>query len=208
MRDNMSGQRPEFVQNPVPTAVQTTIPIAEAASRLGISADAVRKRIQRGKLSGQKTDQGWTVDWLEPDIGPETVQTTSSELPALVESLQLQIDYLKDQVQAERDARAEAERRHAAEIERRDILMREALDRIPQGPLALPSDILDANERLAGTIKTPDAPVERPEAPGRADPLLMGDSTLRGAYGEPMPTQVALATGWRRWWRRIMGHEG
>src|SRR5215210_4249600 len=109
MHDNMSGHRPESVQNPIPTAVQTTIPIAEAAARLGISADAVRKRIQRGKLTGHKTDEGWTVDWIEPDISPETVQTAVHGQSVLIESLQDQVDYLREQVTAERDARIEAE---------------------------------------------------------------------------------------------------
>lgn len=208
MHDNMSGRRPESVQNPVPAAVQTTIPIAEAALRLGISADAVRKRIQRGKLSGQKTAEGWTVDWIEPDSGPELVQTVSSESSALVESLQQQIDYLKDQIQAERDARAETERLHAAEIERRDILMREALDRIPQGPLALPSDILDVEERPSEAAKPAHASHDAQDGPRRADPPQMTNETLREAYGEPVLTEVSLATAWRRWWRRVMGSSG
>ncbi len=123
-----SRQRPESVQTPVPT----TVPIAEAAARLGISVDAVRKRIQRGKLTGQKTDNGWTVVWIEPDIRPDNVQTPVPESSALVDDLRDQVAYLRDQLAIERDARADAERRHAAEIERRDVLLREALGRIPQ----------------------------------------------------------------------------
>ncbi|MDP9357125.1 MAG: hypothetical protein M3R02_17930 [Chloroflexota bacterium] len=130
-----SRQRPESVQTPVPT----TVPIAEAAARLGISVDAVRKRIQRGKLTGQKTDNGWTVVWIEPDIRPDNVQTPVLESSALVDDLRDQVTYLRDQLAIERDARAEAERRHAAEIERRDVLLREALERIPQLPAALPT---------------------------------------------------------------------
>ncbi len=130
----MSGQRsrhrPESVQTPVPT----TVPIAEAAARLGISVDAVRKRIQRGKLTGHKTDSGWTVVWIEPDIRPDNVQTPVPESSALVDDLRDQVAYLRDQLAIERDARADAERRHAAEIERRDVLLREALGRIPQLP--------------------------------------------------------------------------
>ncbi len=125
-----SRQCPESVQTPVPT----TVPIAEAAARLGISVDAVRKRIQRGKLTGQKTDNGWTVVWIEPDIRPDTVQTSVPESSALVDDLRDQVAYLRDQLAIEREARADAERRHAAEIERRDVLLREALGRIPQLP--------------------------------------------------------------------------
>ncbi len=135
MSGQPSRQRPESVQTPVPT----TVPIAEAAARLGISVDAVRKRIQRGKLTGQKTDSGWTVVWIEPDIRPDTVQTPVPESSALVDDLRDQVAYLRDQLAIEREARADAERRHAADIERRDVLLREALERIPQLPASVPT---------------------------------------------------------------------
>ncbi len=135
MSGQPSRQRPESVQTPVPT----TVPIAEAAARLGISVDAVRKRIQRGKLAGQKTDNGWTVVSIEPDIRPDNVQTPVPESSALVDDLRDQVAYLRDQLAIERDARADAERRHAAEIERRDVLLREALERTPRLPATLPT---------------------------------------------------------------------
>ncbi len=127
MSGHPSRHRPESVRTPVPT----TVPVAEAAARLGITVDAVRKRIQRGKLTGQKTDTGWTVVWIEPDIRPDGVQTAVSELSLLVDELRDHVAYLREQLALEREARAEADRRHAAEIERRDVLMREALARIP-----------------------------------------------------------------------------
>jgi hypothetical protein len=140
MHDNGSRLRPELVQTTDPTVVQITIPITEAAAHLGISADAIGKRIQRGKLTGHKTDTGWTVDWIEPDSGPEIVQVVSTDASALVENLQSQVAFLRDQVRAEREARTEAERRHAAEIERRDVLLQEALEGIPLGlPAGEPS---------------------------------------------------------------------
>jgi len=41
---------------------QDGIPIAEAAAQLGLSAEAVRKRLQRGTLHGYKDDEGgWLV---------------------------------------------------------------------------------------------------------------------------------------------------
>ncbi len=165
----MSGQRsrhrPESVQTPVPT----TVPIAEAAVRLGISVDAVRKRIQRGKLTGQKTDSGWTVVWIEPDIRPDNVQTPVPESSALVDDLRDQVAYLRDQLAIERDARADAERRHAAEIERRDVLLREALGRIPQLP--------------AG-----DVPVAAPAPQHEAQPTKTATVTSSSRW-----------TSWRRW---------
>jgi hypothetical protein len=64
---------------------------------------------------------------------------------------------------------------------------------------------------LAGVTETPEAayaPVDATEAPQHVDPVHMASEPLRGAYGESVPAQVSLATGWRRWWRRVMGHEG
>ncbi len=46
---------------------QDGIPIAEASARLGLSAEAVRKRLQRGTLHGYKdADGGWFVLLDEP----------------------------------------------------------------------------------------------------------------------------------------------
>ncbi len=165
MNGHPSRQRPESVQTPVPT----TVPIAEAAARLGISVDAVRKRIQRGKLTGQKTDSGWTVVWIEPDIRPDNVQTPVPESSALVDDLRDQVAYLRDQLAVEREARAEADRRHATEIERRDVLMREALERIPQlppggshTPAGASSDgPSDAQGRITPPGRAPRAPESR-----------------------------------------------
>lgn len=33
------------------------------------------------------------------------------------------------------------------------------------------------------------------------------DATLQGDLASPVPAEVQLATGWRRWLRRVMGHE-
>ena len=127
MSGHSSRHRPASVRTPVPT----TVPIAEAEARLGISVDAVRKRIQRGTLTGQKTDTGWTVVWIKPDICPDRVQTSVPDLVPLVDELRDHVAHLREQLALEREARAAADLRHAAEIERRDVLMREALNRIP-----------------------------------------------------------------------------
>ncbi len=140
MHDNTSRPRPELVQTPDPTAVQTTIPIAEAAARLGISADAVRKRIQRGKLTGHKTDSGWTVDWIEPDSGPEVVQTASSDLSAVVARLESENAYLRQTLDAEIEARRRA-----------DHLVAGLMERLP--------------ELVAGGSTSQEAPVDATKAP-------------------------------------------
>jgi hypothetical protein len=52
------------------------------------------------------------------------------------------------------------------------------------------------------------APVDAQEGLGRVDPPQMAADTLQGAHSHPVSAQISLATGWRRWWRRIMGHGG
>jgi len=47
---------------------QDGIPIAEAATHLGLSAEAVRKRLQRGSLSGYKDDDGGWFVLLDQDV--------------------------------------------------------------------------------------------------------------------------------------------
>ena len=157
MTDHPSRHHPESVRTPVPT----TVPIAEAAARLGITVDAVRKRIQRGTLTGHKTDTGWTVVWIEPDIRPDTVQTAVPDLAPLVDELRDQVAYLREHLAREQEARSEADRRHASEIERRDVLMREALDRVPA---------LGAGR---------DAPDASPAAPGGTEPREPGSAWRR-----------------------------
>jgi hypothetical protein len=158
MSGHPSRHRPASVRTPVPTPV----PIAEAAARLGITVDAVRKRIQRGTLTGEKTDTGWTVVWTEPDIRPDGVQTAVPDLAPLVDELRDQVAYLREHLAREQEARSEADRRHAAEIERRDVLMREALDRVPalgaghDPPSAAPAAPGATETRETGT--SPSAP--------------------------------------------------
>ncbi len=60
------------------------VPIREAAARLGVSADTIRRRLKSGELAGQKerTPQGFT--WLVEvpfTIGPPPHPDASPELP-------------------------------------------------------------------------------------------------------------------------------
>jgi hypothetical protein len=98
MHDNTSRQRPESAQTPDQTAGQTTVPIVEAAARLGISVDAVRKRIQRGKLTGHKTDRGWDVVWTESDIRPDSVQTAVHDQTVVIARLESEVDFLRSEL--------------------------------------------------------------------------------------------------------------
>ena len=140
--------------------------VAEAADRLGLTPDAVRARLHRGTLGGEKYAGAWRV-WLSDDGTPTGTdrQTTGDRqdptghrqdaptgetvaLRAHVEDLRRDLTYLRDQL----DQRS---RELAAERERADILHREALSRIPAlgaGDAATPDD------RAAASTPAPVAP--------------------------------------------------
>lgn len=106
------------------------VTVKEAATVLGLSREGVRKRLQRGTLSGRKTGMSWTV--FLP-AGPRmrdtsTVQEqdtgqngpTEDGTPALVEALKAQVEYLQ------------------RENERKDTIIMALAQRVPQLPAPAP----------------------------------------------------------------------
>ena len=81
--------------------------VGEAAHELGISTDAVRKRISRGSLRSDKQD-GHVRVWLDVG-GTEAGREAQVDGEALVEVLQEHISDLRVQLEAEREARRRAD---------------------------------------------------------------------------------------------------
>ena len=81
--------------------------VGHAAHELGISTDAVRKRIARGSLRSDRED-GHVRVWLD-DSGTEAGREAQVESGALVEVLQDHISDLRVQLEAEREARRRAD---------------------------------------------------------------------------------------------------
>jgi hypothetical protein len=94
------------------TGPRMTVP--EAADALGISQDAVRSRIGRGTLTSVRDGGGMFV-MLGGDE-PPTDQPGESN--ALTSQMQGEIAYLREQLEAERQAHAEARRIIAGLVER------------------------------------------------------------------------------------------
>jgi hypothetical protein len=110
------------------------VTVQEAADALGISVDAVRQRIRRNHLeraTPEDSADNRVYVWLDDD------HTESKREPdiQLLESLQDQISYLREQLAAERRANDENRRLLAA-----------ALDRIPQ--LEAPSEPRESSETV------------------------------------------------------------
>jgi hypothetical protein len=119
------------------------VDVAEAARELGISTDAVRKRIARGSLDSARKN-GTVRVWLD-DGGTEAGREAKVDGGPLVESLRDQVAYLREMLTT-RDE----------EIRRRDVIISQLTDRIPaiEAPPSEP----------------PESPTAATEQPGRVEP--------------------------------------
>jgi hypothetical protein len=127
--------------------------VAEAASALGISQDAVRKRITRGSISHDRDDSGRVFVYLAPS---ETVHKTDQDIDQDAASKPVQDVYirsLEDQIAFLR-----------RELERKDTILLNLTERIPQ--LEAPSE---ARESPGTVEEEPDSVESRPDVPGAQD---------------------------------------
>ena len=96
--------------------------VADAASALGITQDAVRKRIRRGTIQSEKDESGRIYVYVPAsETVHKTDQDTSqppSDSAALISAKDETITTLRDQLEAERQAHAEARRIIAGLVER------------------------------------------------------------------------------------------
>src|SRR5215218_5455332 len=122
--------------------------LKEAAERLGTSVDAVRKRVQRGSLDSEKGEDGRVYVWLDTGQTQPEVEGT-----ALIEELRDEVRYLREQLDAEREARTDERRRH-------DTLMAQLMQGIPElgAPREQPEAPREAEEQQGRSESPPDAP--------------------------------------------------
>lgn len=126
-------------------ATQDRVTIQEAALRLGVKEDAIRKRIQRGSMRHEKAEDGRVYVWV--DTTQDTTQdaeqrsqdtyrdTTQDER---LDDLREQVAYLRRQLDEEREARRRA-----------DMIL---------------AQLAQANAEQARTIRAIEAPQEPPES--------------------------------------------
>lgn len=108
------------------------VTVKEAAETLGLSVEAIRKRIERGHLESVRVDNRVYV-YLDTD-------QTESAKDRLINSLQDQVEYLRLEL-----SRRAAE--HAEEMRRKDHLLAAALERIPaiEPPADVPPDARESS---------------------------------------------------------------
>jgi len=161
---------------------RTVLSVPRAAERLGITPDAVRARLHRGTLAGEKAGGAWRVFFPTALSSTGTQQdATGTEQDAdrhggdvAIARLEAENAYLRQVLDAEIEARRRA-----------DHLVAALMERLPE---------------LPATVEARNAPQSENEGPQRADGPEMDPDTLRVERETP-----GAAPGWRRWWRRIAG---
>ena len=123
--------------------------IREAAELLSTTVDAIRKRVQRGTIPYEKASDGrvWILlDAVQDSTGQrQDTDEPQSDVTALISAKDETIAALRDQLEAERQAHAEARR-----------LLMAALERIPP--------------QLEAPQEPPEAPEPGEEQQGRGEP--------------------------------------
>src|SRR5215212_5456902 len=74
------------------------VTVAEAAARLGVKEQAIRKRVQRGTLAHDKDEDGRVYVYLDPQDGA-TSTSIDTGMDKLLQSLQEQIAYLRQEAE-------------------------------------------------------------------------------------------------------------
>jgi hypothetical protein len=113
--------------------------IQEAAAKLGIAPEAVRKRLKRGSLEGYKADGRWLVilpdqdaDWTRVDsvqdagmTRPDNGQDATTR--ELIDALKAEVTFLRRELETRTEA-------HGEEVRRKDHIIAAFTQRIPELP--------------------------------------------------------------------------
>jgi hypothetical protein len=151
--------------------------VQEAAEVLGTSVDAVRMRVRRGSLESEKDPDARVYVWVDGDAS-ETKPELEGESTGLISAKDETIRVLNEQLQAERQAHAEARR-----------LLAGALDRIPP-QLEAPRVSSEASESVVE---------EQERAQPRSSTAGPQEGAERPRDTAEFPMRGSLA---RPWWRR------
>jgi hypothetical protein len=157
------------------------VSVAEAARRLGVSQDAVYKRIKRGTIPWEKGADDKTYVWIEePNVSVDSPRSSTDRRydSSTEQSTDPLLDELKDRIrflEAELDDRKD-------EARRKDSIIMALTQRVPE--LEAPSEPREAPER---------ASEEQERGATRETPFIEESETSR-------PER-------RSWWRQFFGLE-
>jgi hypothetical protein len=112
------------------------VTVAEAAARLGVKEQAIRKRIQRGTLAHDKDEDGRVYVYLDPQDGA-TSTSIDTGMDKLLQSLQDQIAYLRQEAEDWKE-----------EARRKDTIIMSLTQHLPelQAPVESPGGLQTASE--------------------------------------------------------------
>ena len=96
----------------------TAVTVAVAAEHLGITKEAVRKRISRGTLHSDKGADGVVRVYIPVSRTTGDAEKPTSTSDALISEMRDRLRYVEGQLEAERQAHAEARRIIAGLVER------------------------------------------------------------------------------------------
>ncbi len=185
---------------------RSRISVDEAARALGVTVDAIRKRVQRGTIPHERDESGRVWVLLE---AARTMQDTSSTVQ---DTGQDGTGHLRRELLEAKDETITELRDRVASLERQMEAEREARRRAD----TIIARLTEANAALAERpreLEAPEEPLEASETEAESYPSVserpMGD--VRGVEDqdereEPQTaTQEPEGTARRPWWVRILG---
>src|SRR5215203_6411900 len=156
----------------VRTVQHERLTIQEAAHRLGVSESAVRKRIKRGTLQREKTEDGRVLVYMEPSVpGAEEVRTP--ERDALISEMQQRLALLEREL----DVRTE-------EIRRRDTIIMNMTEAMKALNPPATEDSSEARESPESSGPTSELGALREELGTERTRREMAESTLHEGMAE------------------------
>src|SRR5215218_7620502 len=168
----------------IDSGMDNPLPVADAARVMGISRDALYKRIRRDSVGWEKGEDGRiyvhvdTATDAATDADIDAAIDASTDQAALIASLEEQVSYLREVVRSRDDEIRRREEEYREEARRKDHLLAAALERIPA--IEAPPDT------------TPSEARESPET---------ASEQSYSTHAPPMPeTPIADAQHKRSWW--------
>ena len=154
--------------------------VAEAAAALGVTRDAVHKRIKRDSIKHDKGEDGRFYVYVDTSTAGLDTSVDESKDESKVEVLERLIEGQQERIEfLERS------------LERRDDET-ERLHRIIAG-------LAQANTNLSARVPELEAPTEAPESPAPTDTPNDPPANAHAA------TEAPATANPRPWWRRVFG---